>query len=125
MEELKKNTKTKIGQRSKKSASPDPVKASSSDKKRAMAKNKKDTISKPEESRQEKKSVVFNISRHPGAEQMLKIEKGCCLWPIGDPRDKGFRFCGKPAIPGSAYCEEHHQESLTKKNYKRHMKKNN
>lgn len=30
-----------------------------------------------------------------------------CLWPIGDPGDQDFHFCGAPAIPGKPYCDEH------------------
>ncbi len=30
-----------------------------------------------------------------------------CRWPIGDPKDKDFHFCGKEAILGKPYCGEH------------------
>lgn len=30
-----------------------------------------------------------------------------CLWPIGDPGDEDFHFCGEPAIPGKPYCAVH------------------
>ena len=30
-----------------------------------------------------------------------------CRWPIGDPRDPDFHFCGKPCVPGKPYCAEH------------------
>ncbi len=30
-----------------------------------------------------------------------------CLWPIGDPGDADFRFCGHTAHPGRPYCPEH------------------
>lgn len=30
-----------------------------------------------------------------------------CLWPIGDPGDQDFHFCGEPAVPGKPYCDEH------------------
>lgn len=30
-----------------------------------------------------------------------------CLWPIGDPGDEDFHFCGEPAIPGKPYCGVH------------------
>lgn len=33
-------------------------------------------------------------------------DKPCC-WPIGDPRESGFRFCEKPAATGHWYCPEH------------------
>ncbi len=30
-----------------------------------------------------------------------------CRWPYGDPGDDDFQFCGKTAVPGKPYCEEH------------------
>lgn len=30
-----------------------------------------------------------------------------CLWPIGDPRQPDFRFCGAPAQEGKPYCTDH------------------
>lgn len=30
-----------------------------------------------------------------------------CLWPIGDPGDPDFHFCGAPAVAGKPYCAEH------------------
>ncbi|TXH33601.1 MAG: GcrA cell cycle regulator [Rhodospirillaceae bacterium] len=30
-----------------------------------------------------------------------------CSWPVGDPKQPGFHFCGEPAEPGRPYCAEH------------------
>jgi GcrA cell cycle regulator len=30
-----------------------------------------------------------------------------CLWPLGDPGDADFHFCGAPAVHGKPYCESH------------------
>lgn len=30
-----------------------------------------------------------------------------CKWPIGDPREPDFSFCGSPAAPGRPYCGDH------------------
>lgn len=30
-----------------------------------------------------------------------------CQWPIGDPQEQGFHFCGADAVPGKSYCPEH------------------
>ncbi|MED5573985.1 MAG: GcrA family cell cycle regulator [Pseudomonadota bacterium] len=30
-----------------------------------------------------------------------------CQWPIGNPREPSFHFCGKTAAPDRPYCEEH------------------
>ena len=31
-----------------------------------------------------------------------------CMWPIGHPNEPGFRFCGKGALTGKPYCQEHY-----------------
>ena len=33
---------------------------------------------------------------------LVDLGPNCCRWPIGDPRDAGFHFCGKKALPGKA-----------------------
>jgi GcrA cell cycle regulator len=35
------------------------------------------------------------------------LEPRDCRWPIGDPRQEGFHFCGEPKVPGQSYCSEH------------------
>ncbi|MBD0275267.1 MAG: GcrA cell cycle regulator [Acetobacteraceae bacterium] len=30
-----------------------------------------------------------------------------CCWPIGEPGQREFRFCGCEAAPGKPYCAEH------------------
>lgn len=30
-----------------------------------------------------------------------------CRWPIGDPKEENFHFCGKPVIQGKPYCADH------------------
>ncbi len=30
-----------------------------------------------------------------------------CLWPIGDPGDSDFHFCGQAAVAGKPYCAAH------------------
>lgn len=30
-----------------------------------------------------------------------------CRWPVGDPKDEDFHFCGKEALPDKPYCAEH------------------
>jgi len=40
---------------------------------------------------------------------VLTLREGMCKWPIGDPADTEFRFCGRSTRPGGAYCEAHAQ----------------
>jgi GcrA cell cycle regulator len=35
------------------------------------------------------------------------LTESCCRWPIGDPQQPDFHFCGKTKIPGLPYCEVH------------------
>jgi GcrA cell cycle regulator len=35
------------------------------------------------------------------------LTESCCRWPIGDPQQPDFHFCGKSKIPGLPYCEVH------------------
>lgn len=42
----------------------------------------------------------------PGSATVLTIGRNQCRWPIGDPQDDGFTFCGAHA--DGTYCAEHH-----------------
>lgn len=35
------------------------------------------------------------------------LEECSCRWPIGDPQDAEFHFCGKNKVAGLPYCELH------------------
>jgi GcrA cell cycle regulator len=35
------------------------------------------------------------------------LEECSCRWPIGDPQDADFHFCGKTKVTGLPYCEFH------------------
>ena len=38
---------------------------------------------------------------------LLELTERTCKWPIGDPTDENFHFCGLQAVPGKPYCEHH------------------
>lgn len=38
---------------------------------------------------------------------VVDLSAQACRWPIGDPREPGFHFCGAPSIPSKPYCAEH------------------
>lgn len=45
---------------------------------------------------------------HPDFAQTIEaVGKAHCRWPIGDPVDEQFRFCGRPKFGESPYCEGH------------------
>jgi len=35
------------------------------------------------------------------------LTETCCRWPIGDPQQVDFHFCGKKKVTGLPYCEVH------------------
>ncbi len=35
------------------------------------------------------------------------LTESCCRWPIGDPQQADFHFCGKSKVTGLPYCEFH------------------
>jgi GcrA cell cycle regulator len=39
---------------------------------------------------------------------LVALKEQMCKWPIGDPGDPDFHFCGSEARPNSPYCAEHH-----------------
>ena len=43
---------------------------------------------------------------------MTNIEANECRWPIGDPRDAGFHFCGALQSAGRPYCAAHWELSF-------------
>ena len=38
---------------------------------------------------------------------LVKLDNHTCRWPLGDPKDDDFCFCGKRIKTGQTYCEEH------------------
>lgn len=45
----------------------------------------------------------------PAKAPTAKVTPGSrgCMWPMGDPKQPGFHFCGAPAEPGRPYCASH------------------
>jgi GcrA cell cycle regulator len=37
-----------------------------------------------------------------------------CKWPIGDPAESGFHYCGHKPEPGRPYCELHEKKSYSR-----------
>ena len=67
-------------------------------------KTSKETVVAPKEIKQvEPSSKVVEETNIP----LVKLDNHTCRWPLGDPRDDDFCFCGKRIKTGQTYCEEH------------------
>jgi GcrA cell cycle regulator len=42
-----------------------------------------------------------------GGVPLIDLTERMCKWPIGDPRDADFIFCGLAIRPGTPYCPQH------------------
>lgn len=38
---------------------------------------------------------------------LVELKERMCRWPIGDPQDAAFKFCGGPSEEGIPYCNHH------------------
>lgn len=58
----------------------------------------------------EKEDVVKetpDVSGVKGKIKLVELDSHTCRWPIGDPREEDFGFCGKKVRAGQTYCDEH------------------
>lgn len=39
--------------------------------------------------------------------KLVDLKERMCRWPLGDPKDPDFKFCGCTAVPGLPYCADH------------------
>lgn len=62
----------------------------------------KKTSTKEGETKTAPKTVAENTNI-----PLVKLDNHTCRWPMGDPRDDDFCFCGKRIRTGQTYCEEH------------------
>jgi GcrA cell cycle regulator len=47
-------------------------------------------------------------TEHTGPAAIKLLSEGACKWPVGDPTQPSFRFCGCKANTGLSYCSYHH-----------------
>ena len=45
---------------------------------------------------------------------LTELDNHTCRWPVGDPKDENFHFCGKKVRIGQTYCEEHAAQAYVK-----------
>ena len=52
-------------------------------------------------------STLAEIEKMARRLDLLSLTERTCKWPIGDPTEESFHFCGLPSTPGKPYCEHH------------------
>jgi GcrA cell cycle regulator len=40
---------------------------------------------------------------------LATLDQNDCRWPIGDPKEADFHFCGAHKLAGRPYCQTHWQ----------------
>ncbi len=50
---------------------------------------------------------VFTVTETGEGVALVDLKPGMCRWPIGDPQDPNFKFCGGVAEADSPYCTRH------------------
>ncbi len=59
----------------------------------------------PIKKKSDKVRVVKQVPK--GKCTLMDLKINTCHWPIGDPTDADFHFCGEPTVTGKPYCQEH------------------
>lgn len=62
---------------------------------------------RPSPIKKKAKKVVEHNSSKQQFTGLMDLKINSCRWPIGDPEEEGFHFCGKEASTGKPYCPEH------------------
>lgn len=77
---------------------------------------KKPVVAKPAERKIEKPVMILPVAKpvEPRREKdadslfsLLDLKPRMCRWPVGDPHDENFGFCGEEVILGLPYCCDH------------------
>lgn len=61
----------------------------------------------PAEKLPEKKECSSKAHSQSGKTMLTDLDNHTCRWPLGDPKDENFHFCGKKVRIGQTYCDEH------------------
>ena len=80
-------------------------------KKTPLPEPKKNEPAKIEPAKPEAKITCSKISApektYNGNAKLTDLDNHTCRWPLGDPKDENFHFCGRKVRTGQTYCEEH------------------
>jgi len=61
----------------------------------------------PTREEEEARATLAEIEKMARRLDLLELTERTCKWPIGDPSQEGFHFCGLPAETGKPYCRHH------------------
>jgi len=53
------------------------------------------------------RATLVEIEKMARKLDLLSLTERTCKWPIGDPTEESFHFCGLPSVAGKPYCEHH------------------
>ena len=66
--------------------------------------------------------IITPVETHPkskdGLVRLVDLDGHTCRWPVGDPKDEKFHFCGKKVRLGQTYCEEHSEVAYVRQTKK-------
>jgi GcrA cell cycle regulator len=64
-------------------------------------------VQPPSREAEEIKKMEREAPQIGGGVALIDLSERMCKWPIGDPREPDFSFCGRGIRPGTPYCPEH------------------
>lgn len=66
----------------------------------------------------ESKPLMIATAECPDGElvRLVHLNDRMCRWPIGDPQDHDFHFCGRKPVEGGPYCEAHRRKAYQPQN---------
>lgn len=76
------------------------------------------TTENPTEKNIVKTECQPKIHNHGGKTMLTDLDNHTCRWPLGDPKDENFHFCGRKVRIGQTYCDEHANIAYVKANKK-------
>jgi len=87
-------------------ARPSPIRAE-----RAIPRPRKPVLQRPPQTVVKSPPTLEVVPKAEARPEPRRIKRSSggpsCLWPIGDPGDPSFHFCGDAAVAGKPYCDAH------------------